>query len=101
MSAFSLLWQHTKTSTTLAFINANWRDSQHKPTKSEIAADSILVDDYLKVLAKTGWLRTHIIQAPLLSVRFEEDAVSAMQKKKILGVTSRYVIILNQGGWMW
>jgi len=57
---------------------------------------TILVDDYLKILAKTGWLRTHIIQAPLSSERFEAGVVSAMQKKKILGVTSRYVIILNQ-----
>jgi len=93
---FALLRQHTKTSTTLAFINADWRDFQHKPAKREVAADSILLDDYLKILERTGWLRTHIIQAPLSSERFEAGVVSAMQKKKILGVTSRYVIILNQ-----
>ena len=95
---FTLLRQHTKTSTTLAFINADWRDFQHKPAKREVAADSILVDDYLKILEKTGWLRTHIIQSPLSSERLEAGVVSAMQKKKILGVTSRYVIILNQAG---
>ncbi len=85
---FTLLRQHTKTSTTLAFINADWRDFQHKPAKSEIAADSILLDDYLKILERTGWLRIHIIQAPLSSERFETGVVSAMQKKKILGGTA-------------
>jgi len=49
-------------------------------------------------LEKTGWLRSHIIQAPLSSELFDAGVVSAMQKKKILGVTSRYVIILNQAG---
>jgi len=28
-------------------------------------------DDYLKILEHTGWLRTHIIQAPLSSVLFD------------------------------
>jgi len=46
-----------------------------------------------KALIKSGWRRTHIIQAPLSSERFDAGVVSAMQKKKILGVTSRYVII--------
>jgi len=33
------------------------------------------------------------MQAPLSSERFNAGIVSAMQKKKILGVTSRYIII--------
>ena len=60
----------------------------------ETPEDSILIDDYLKVLNKRGWQRTHIIQAPMSSERFEAGVVSAMQRKKILGVTNRYVIVL-------
>ena len=84
---FAFLNQHTKNSTTLAFINADRRDFQNKPAVREITKNSILVDDYLKILDKTGWRRTHIIQATLSSERFEAGVVSAMQKKKILGVT--------------
>jgi len=40
-------------------------------------------------------MNTHIIQAPLSSERFNAGVVAAMQKKKILGVVSRYVMILN------
>jgi hypothetical protein len=58
----------------------------------------VLIDDYLDILKRTGWYHTHIIQAPLSSQRFSPVVVSAMQKKGILGVTSRYVIILNQQG---
>lgn len=58
----------------------------------------ILTDDYLESLNKTGWYHTHIIQAPLSSQRFSAGVVSAMQKRNILGVTSRYVIVLGQQG---
>ncbi|WP_413911121.1 hypothetical protein [Desulfobacula sp.] len=47
---------------------------------------------------KTGWYHTHIIQAPMSSQRFNAGVVSAMQKKNILGVISRYVIVLGQLG---
>ena len=52
-----------------------------------------MIDDYLTALGKGGWQATHIIQAPMSSERFSAGIVSAMQKKRILGVTSRYVII--------
>ncbi len=55
----------------------------------------ILIVDYYEILRKTGWTLTHIIQAPLSSERFNPGVVAAMQKKKILGVTSRYVMILK------
>jgi spore coat polysaccharide biosynthesis protein SpsF (cytidylyltransferase family) len=44
-------------------------------------------------MEKAGWEITHIIQAPMSSERFQANIVAAMQKSKILGVTSRYVII--------
>ena len=93
---FTLMKRHTKNSTKIAFINADRRNFQNKPANNETPEDSILIDDYLKIFNKTGWQRTHIIQAPLSSERFDARVVFAMQKKKILGVTSRYVIILNQ-----
>ena len=93
---FALLKQNTKKTTRLAFINADWRDFQNKPAAEESGKGAILIDDYLRILNKTGWLHTHIIQAPMSAQRFTAVVVSAMQKKRILGVTSRYVIILSQ-----
>ena len=90
---FALLKRNAKKTTTLAFINADWRDFQNKPAAEESHGESILIDDYLKILNKTGWWHTHIIQAPMSAERFTAVVVSAMQKKRILGVTSRYVII--------
>jgi len=93
---FALLKQNSKKRTRLAFINADWRDFQNKPAAEESGKGSILIDDYLSILNKTGWQHTHIIQAPMSAQRFSAVVVSAMQKKRILGVTSRYVIILKQ-----
>ena len=52
-----------------------------------------MLTDYYDMFKKTGWNPTHIIQAPMSSERFTAGVVSAMQKKKILGVTSRYAMI--------
>ena len=93
---FAFLKRHAKKTTKLAFINADWRNFQNKPAAEERHEGSILIDDYLKILNKTGWWHTHIIQAPMSAQRFTAVVVSAMQKKRILGVTSRYVIILSQ-----
>ena len=93
---FALLKHKAKKTTRLAFINADWRDFQNKPAAEEHYDGSILIDDYLGILNKTGWRHTHIIQAPMSAQRFSAVVVSAMQKKKILGVTSRYVIILRE-----
>ena len=95
---FGLMKQHSKKTTKLAFINADWRDFQNKPAVDEDREASILIDDYLRILNKTGWQHTHIIQAPMSTQRFSAGVVSAMQKKRILGVTSRYVIVLKQCG---
>jgi len=93
---FALLKQNAKKTTRLAFINADWRDFQNKPAAEESHEGAILIDDYLSILNKTGWQHTHIIQAPMSAQRFSAVVVSAMQKKRILGVTGRYVIILKQ-----
>ena len=93
---FALLKRNAKKTTRLAFINADWRDFQNKPAAEESGKGSILIDDYLKILNRTGWQYTHIIQAPMSAQRFSAVVVSAMQKKRILGVTSRYLIILRR-----
>jgi len=90
---FKLAHLNAKNSTQMAFINADWRDFQGTPAKNEIRVHSILINDYLRILNQSGWQETHIFQAPLSSERFKANVVSAMQKKKIIGVTSRYVII--------
>ena len=74
---------------------AGGRDFQNTPAKNETRVNSILINDYLRILDQSGWQETHIFQAPLSSERFKANVVSAMQKKKIIGVTSRYVIILK------
>jgi len=92
----ALLKLNVKKKTRLAFINADWRDFQNTPAAEEKYKAGILIDDYLDILKRTGWYHTHIIQAPMSSQRFNAGVVSAMQKKNILGVISRYVIILGQ-----
>ena len=82
----------------MAIINADWRDFQGRPAREETWENSILIDDYLNALGKGGWKMTHMIQAPMSSERFNAGVVSAMQKKKILGVTSRYVIVAKKQG---
>ena len=90
---FALVHLNVKNTSRLAFINADWRDFQNTPAKDERHKNSIMIGDYLNILHKSGWRYTHIMQAPLSSERFNAGVVSAMQKKKIIGVTSRYVII--------
>ncbi len=90
---FKLANENCKKGTRLAMVNADWRDFQGKPAIDETRGESILITDYSKLMDDTGWEVTHIIQAPMSSERFQANIVSAMQKKRILGVTSRYVII--------
>ena len=93
---FALAHQKAKKNTQMAFVNADWRDFQNTPARNEKTGNSIMIDDYLHIIEKSGWQRTHIMQAPLSSERFNAGVVSAMQKKKIIGVTSRYVIISSR-----
>ena len=95
---FSLAHANAKKSAQMAFINADWRDFQSTPAREELRGNSIMIDDYLRILNKSGWEHTHIFQAPLSSERFKANVVSAMQKKKIIGVTSRYVIMSRKTG---
>jgi hypothetical protein len=95
---FKLAGENSKKDTRLAMINADWRDFQNTAAIDENRKNSIMIDDYLNVLGKGGWEMTHIIQAPMSSERFQANIVAAMQKKKILGVTSRYVVVGRRAG---
>ena len=79
-------------------INADWRDFQGTPALEEDEEAAILIIDYGNLMRKAGWAVSHVMQAPMSSERFQGDTVSAMQKKKILGVTSRYVIVARKTG---
>ena len=93
---FRFFKKNTKKTTRFALINSDWRDFQSCPALKEEAQNAILLTDYYKILETAGWELTHIIQAPLSSERFNAITVSAMQEKKILGVTSRYILLLKQ-----
>jgi hypothetical protein len=56
------------------------------------------MNDYLDAMHKSDWEEIHIMWAPMSSERFHAGVVAAMQKKKILGVTSRYVVVAKKQG---
>ena len=66
---FTLLKRKVKKTTILAFINADWRNFQSRQAIEETGKRAIMVDDYLNILKKTGWHRSHIIQAPMSAQR--------------------------------
>ena len=90
---FRLANENSKDGTRLAMINADWRDFQGTPAMDETRKTSILMPDYYSLMENAGWECRHIIHAPMSSERFQANVVAAMQKKKILGVTNRYVIV--------
>lgn len=59
----------------------------------EICEKSILINDYTKIIEKSGWDIFYIIQSPMSPEPFQGAVAAEMQKRKILGVTSRHVII--------
>jgi hypothetical protein len=93
---FRLANENGKKGTRLVMINADWRDFQGTPAIEETCRSSILIKDYCGLMENAGWTVSHIIQAPMSSERFQANVVAAMQEKKILGVTSRYVVIAKQ-----
>jgi hypothetical protein len=93
---FRLAHENSKKDTSLAMINADWRDFQNTPAKDEIRKNSILMNDYLDVMKKSGWEEIQVMWSPMSSERFHAGVVTAMQKKRILGVTNRYVIVARK-----
>ena len=93
---FALAHLNTKKSTRLASINSDWRDFENTPAMDEDPEKSIMINDYVTALHKSGWRYTYIISAPLSPERFKGNAGLAMQKKRILGTTGRHVIIAEK-----
>ena len=90
---FRLAFDNSKKGTRLVMINADWRDFQGTPALEENEESAILIIDYGNLMRKAGWAVSHVMQAPMSSERFQGGTVAAMQKKKILGVTCRNVIV--------
>ena len=89
---FHLMRKHSKPSTRMAFLNADFRDFQSRPAMDEDPENAILVFDYMKLLEKCGWKITHLIDCPLSSERFSGNMVSHMQKNRTLGIIRRTLI---------
>jgi hypothetical protein len=79
--------------TRMAFLNADWRDFQGTPAVDEAHYEAITLLDYADLLKRNGWNITHLIDAPMSTERFNAGVVSAMQKRRILGVVRRTLIM--------
>ena len=90
---FSLMREHSKPSTRIAFLNADFRDFQGIPAFDEDSENAILVLEYAKLLENCGWKITHLIDCPLSTERFTGNMVKKMQDKRTLGIIRRTLII--------
>jgi hypothetical protein len=92
----SLAYENSKTTTRLAFLNADWRNYQSIPTYEENENESILMPDYFDILRDTGWNIAQLTDCPLSTQRLNAGVVSQMQKKRIFGVTRRTLIMCKR-----
>jgi plasmid maintenance system antidote protein VapI len=90
---FSMAHKKTKPTTTMAFLNADWRDFESIPASEEEPDKSITIFDYHKLLSNAGWKITHRIECPLSSERLTGNQVQRMQDKRILGTIGRTLLI--------
>ncbi len=90
---FSLMREHSKPSTRIAFLNADFRDFQGIPAVDEDPENAILILEYAKLLENSGWKVTHLIDCPLSTERFTGNMVNRMQEKRTLGIIRRTLIM--------
>ena len=90
---FCLIKEHSKPSTRIAFLNADFRNFQGIPAIDEDPDNAILVLTYAKLLEAGGWKITHLLDCPLSTERFTGNMVSKMQGKRTLGIIRRTLII--------
>ena len=90
---FPLFKEHSKQNARIAFLNADWREFRGKSAIDEDPKQSILLSDYIKLLERSGWEITHIIDCPMSSQRFKPNQVKRMQKNRILGIVRRSLIV--------
>jgi DNA modification methylase len=90
---FPLFKEHSKKDACIAFLNSDWRDFSGKAAREEDPKKSIFNSDYIKLLERSGWEVTHIIDCPLSSQRFKPNQVRRMQNNRTLGVVRRYLLV--------
>ena len=90
--------ENSKKNTKLAMICPDWRDFWNTPAMDENPDKSILISDYAEKIENAGWRISDLIQAPRSPERFQGDAAAEMEKKKILGVTGRHVVVAGKAG---
>jgi len=93
---FLLAHKNAKPTTSMAFLNADWRDFESTPASKEKPDKSITIFDYHRLLSKTGWEVTHRIECPLSSERLSGNQVQRMQDKRILGTVGRTLLIAKR-----
>jgi len=93
---FTLAHKNAKPTTTLAFLNADWRDFESTPAAEEKPDKAITIFDYHRLLSTTGWETIHRIECPLSSERLTGNQVQKMQDKRILGTIGRTLLIAKK-----
>ncbi|MBT7259654.1 MAG: hypothetical protein HN888_00890 [Desulfobacula sp.] len=93
---FTLAHKNTKPTTTLAFLNADWRDFESTPAAEEKPDKAITIFDYHRLLSETGWKTIFRIECPLSSERLTGNQVQKMQNKRILGTIGRTLLIAKK-----
>jgi len=93
---FTLAHKNSKPTTTLAFLNADWRNFESTPAAEEKPDKSITIFDFHRLLSKAGWKTTHRIECPLSSERLTGNQVKRMQDKRILGTIGRTLLIAKK-----
>jgi transcriptional regulator with XRE-family HTH domain len=93
---FTLAHKNTKPTTTLAFLNADWRDFESTPAAEEKPDNAITIFDYHRLLSETGWKTIFRIECPLSSERLTGNQVQKMQDKRILGTIGRTLLIAKK-----
>jgi len=93
---FLLAHKNAKPTTSMAFLNADWRDFESTPASKEKPDKSITIFDYHRLLSKAGWEVTHRIECPLSSERLSGNQVQRMQDKRILGTVGRTLLIAKR-----
>jgi hypothetical protein len=108
---FLLAHQNSKPTTSMAFLNADWRDFESTPASKEKPDKSITIFDYHRLLSKIGWKVTHRIECPpcpvepgslpgcstgVSSERLSGNQVQRMQDKRILGTVGRTLLMAKR-----
>jgi hypothetical protein len=93
---FTLAHEHTRPGTTLAFLNADWRNFESTPAAQETPDHAVTLFDYHNLLSQTGWQTTHRIECPLSTQRLTSTQVQRMQAKRILGTIGRTLLIARR-----